>query len=307
MQKKITCIFITILFLCSGLSVSYAESPYLWYTFNIPPFGSESERGIGYVLANAYINAGFKNKVILTTPARWFNDMQNSKNNEFCSTGSWKLPKTGHRVYSDSIMNTVDYGIAVRPDMYAYLSNNGESRVTSIIKVIAGSKSFGRMVIMNGRPVFGKMNTLLEKGRAELDTHIDYITASEGAITLLKMADVKSRDVGSVLLFPEEYQVFNKAYPDHSLEYLMLSEGTSFAPIRASCPDTPDGRLIITEINKLLNDGLRAEVYKLFLEALPNIKEIEIQAKINQQCIKDSSCKDPLTDIESRRNTDVDK
>ena len=287
---------ITALFFSSVLSVSFADSPYTWYTFNIPPFGSESERGIGYVLANAYIDAGFKNEVILTTPARWFNDMQDFDNNEFCTTGSWKLPQTDHRVYSNSILNTVDYGIAVRPKLYQYLSNNGENRVVSITKAIEASKVFGRMVMLNGRPVFGEMSELLEQGRLNSDTKIDYITASEGSVTLLKMADVYSRDVGSVLLFPEEYQIFENSYPDHSLEYLMLSEGSSFAPIRASCPDTRQGRAIITEINRMLNDGLRAEVFKLFLEALPNISEIKQQAKINQQCIKTSSCKDPLTD-----------
>ncbi len=287
---------ITALFFSSVLSVSFADSPYTWYTFNIPPFGSESERGIGYVLANAYIDAGFKNEVILTTPARWFNDMQDFDNNEFCTTGSWKLPQTDHRVYSNSMLNTVDYGIAVRPKLYNYLSNNGENRVVSITKAIEASKVFGRMVMLNGRPVFGEMSELLEQGRLNSDTKIDYITASEGSVTLLKMADVYSRDVGSVLLFPEEYQIFENSYPDHSLEYLMLSEGSSFAPIRASCPDTRQGRAIITEINRMLNDGLRAEVFKLFLEALPNISEIKQQAKINQQCIKTSSCKDPLTD-----------
>ena len=296
MPKKKVLYLVTALFFSSILSVSFADSPYTWYTFNIPPFGSESERGIGYVLANAYIDAGFKNEVILTTPARWFNDMQDFDNNEFCTTGSWKLPQTDHRVYSNSMLNTVDYGIAVRPKLYNYLSNNGENRVVSITKAIEASKVFGRMVMLNGRPVFGEMSELLEQGRLNSDTKIDYITASEGSVTLLKMADVYSRDVGSVLLFPEEYQIFENSYPDHSLEYLMLSEGSSFAPIRASCPDTRQGRAIITEINRMLNDGLRAEVFKLFLEALPNISEIKQQAKINQQCIKTSSCKDPLTD-----------
>jgi len=296
MPKKKVLRLITALFFSSIFSVSFAESPYTWYTFNIPPFGSESERGIGYVLAHAYIDAGFKNEVILTTPARWFNDMQNSNNKEFCTTGSWKLPKTDHRVYSNSILNTVDYGIAVRSKLYKYLSNNGEHRIVSITKAIHASKVFGRMVMLNGRPVFGKMNELLEQGRLDPNTQIAYVTASEGSITLLRMADVDSRNVGSVLLFPEEYQMFDNAYPNHSLEYLMLSEGSSFAPIRASCPDTQQGKAIIAEINRMLNDGLRTEVFKLFLEALPNIKEIKQQAKINQQCIKDSSCKDPLTD-----------
>ena len=82
MLKKKVLRLITALSFSSVLSVSFADSPYTWYTFNIPPFGSDSERGIGYVLARAYINAGFKNEVILTTPARWFHDMQDSNNNE---------------------------------------------------------------------------------------------------------------------------------------------------------------------------------------------------------------------------------
>jgi len=296
MPKKVVSFFISVLLLSSLSSVSHAESPYTWYTFNIPPFGSESERGIGYVLANAYINAGFKNKVILTTPARWLNDMQNPNNNEFCSTGSWKLPKTDHRVYSNSILNTVDYGIAVRPNLYDQLSNKGQKRIVSITEVIEASKKFGRFVMMNDRPVFGNMNVHLEDARLKPNSNIDYVTASEGPVTLLKMANVESRGVGSVLLFPEEYQVFNKAYPDHSLEYLMLLEGSSFAPIRASCPDTQQGRIIMAEIDKMLNEGLRDEIFNLFLEALPNIAEIKEQARINQYCIEDSSCKDPLTD-----------
>lgn len=296
MPKKVVSFIIFVLLLSSLSSVSHAESPYTWYTFNIPPFGSESERGMGYVLANAYINAGLKNKVILTTPARWLNDMQNPNNNEFCSTGSWKLPKTDHRVYSNSILNTVDYGIAVRPNLYDQLSNKGKKRIVSIAEVIEASKKFGRLVMMNDRPVFGYMNVLLEEAKLKPNSNIDYVTASEGPVTLLKMADVGNRGVGSVLLFPEEYQVFNKAYPDHSLEYLMLSEGSSFAPIRASCPDTQQGRMIMTEIDRLLNEGLRDEIFNLFLEALPNIAEIKEQARVNQYCIKDSSCKDPLTD-----------
>lgn len=74
----------------------------------------------------------------------------------------------------------------------------------------------------------------------------------------------------------------------------MLSEGTNFAPIRASCPDTKIGRIIISEINNLLDKGLRDKVFKLFLDALPDIPEIKQQARHNQHCIKDNSCKDPL-------------
>lgn len=293
MPKIIKFCFISLLLLSS---IAFAESPYSWYTFNIPPFGSEAERGIGYVLANAYVDAGFENKVILATPARWLNDMQDSNNNTFCSTGSWKLPNTDHRVYSDSILNTVDYGIAVRPELYKKLSHKGEDRVVSIVDVIEASKSFGRLVMMNGRPVFGEMNEIIELARLDSATDIGYLTASEGAVTLLKMADVESRGIVSVLLFPEEFQVFQKAYPSHSLEYLMLSEGLSFAPIRASCPDTEQGRKIVIAINDLLAAGLRDEIFTLFLKALPNIEEISEQARINQYCIKDSSCKDPLID-----------
>lgn len=289
-------LLIFVLLLTVFPSVSFAESPYTWYTFNIPPFGSESEQGIGYVLANAYIDAGFENKVILTTPARWLNDMQNAKNNEFCTTGSWKLPTTDHRVYSDSILNTVDYGIAVRPKLYENLSHQGENRIVSITDAIEASKTFGRLVMMNGRPVFGEMNEILEVAKLDPANNIAYLTASEGSVTLLKMANIENRDVASVLLFPEEFQVFNKAYPDHSLEYLMLEEGSSFAPIRASCPDTKQGRKIVAAINNMLADGLRDEVFLLFLKALPDIQEIKVQARINQHCIKDSSCKDPLTD-----------
>lgn len=296
MPKNRISLFISSLLLTIIPSLSFAESPYTWYTFNIPPFGSETERGIGYVLASAYIDAGFENKIILTTPARWLNDMQNSENNEFCSTGSWKLPSTDHRVYSDSILNTVDYGIAVRPELYEKLSHHGENRIVSIAEVIEASKTFGRLVMMNGRPVFGEMNELLDVAKLDPATNIAYLTASEGSVTLLKMASVENRDVASVLLFPEEFQVYNKAYPDHSLEYLMLAEGRSFAPIRASCPDTAQGREIVAAINKLLAGGLRDEVFSLFLEALPDIQEIKAQARVNQYCIKDSSCKDPLTD-----------
>lgn len=286
----------TFLLLPSLSSISFAESPYTWYTFNIPPFGSESEGGIGYVLAHAYIDAGFENTIILTTPARWLNDMQDSNNNEFCSTGSWKLPNTNHRVYSDSILNTVDYGIAVRPEPYKKLSHNGENRIVSIADVIAASKNLGRLVMMSGRPVFGEMHAIIEKSKLDSTIDIGYITASEGSVTLMKMADVGNRGVGSVLLFPEEFQVFNESNPDHSLEYLMLSEGIAFAPIRASCPDTRQGRKIIAAINTMLAEGLRDEIFTLFLKALPNIQEVTEQARINQRCIKDSSCKDPLTD-----------
>lgn len=288
-------LLLTALLLISISSVTSAESPYAWYTFNIPPFGSVSERGIGYVLANAYIDAGFKNKVTLVTPARWLNDMQNPKNTEFCTTGSWKLPDTDHRIYSDSILNTVDYGIAVRSKLYKALSKNGENRIVSIVDAIDASKSFGRLIMMDGRPIFGQMNTFLEEAKLDSTTNIGYVTASEGSVTMLRMANEENRDVAGVLLFPEEYQVFNKAYPGHKLEYLMLTEGNSFAPIRASCPDTVQGRKIVATINRMLTAGLRGEVFQLFLEALPDIQEIKKQASINQYCIKDSSCQDPLT------------
>ncbi len=288
----LTCIFLMLSF----SSKSYGESPYSWYTFNIPPFGSASERGIGYVLANAYIEAGFKNDIFLVNAARWKNDMLDSQNTKFCSTGSWKLPNTNHRVYSDSIINTVDYGVGVRPELYKKLSNNGRKRIVSILNVIEATKFSKHMLIMNGRPVFGKMGDIIEGSKKEYGTKIRYMTASEGPVSMLRLANVSNRNVDSVLIFPEEFPIFEKIYPQHSLEYLMLLEGNNFAPIRASCPDTDQGRMIISKINEMLNEGLREKVFELFLDALPSIIEIRKQARLNQVCIKDNSCKDPLVD-----------
>ena len=295
-SKIITVHFAYILMLLSFSSTAYADSPYSWYTFNIPPFGSESERGIGYTLVKAYNEAGFNNKVILANAARWKIDMLDKSNNRFCSSGSWKLPNTEHRVYSNSIINTVDYGVAVRPELYKKLSNNGKTRIVSIIDVIESTKSFGSMLILKGRPVFGLMGSILEKSKHEDGAKISYMTASEGPISMLKMATISNRNVDSALIFPEEFPIFEKENPDHPLKYLMLLEGSSFAPIRASCPNTKEGRLIISEINKMLNEGLRQKAFKIFQDALPNIIEIRDQAIINQLCIKDNSCNDPLID-----------
>lgn len=283
-------------FLFSVCSASYADSPYTWYTFNIPPFGSVSERGIGYVLANSYFEAGMQNKIILANPARWYQDMLNPQKNKFCSTGSWMLPNTDHRVYSDSIINTVDYGVAVRPELFRKLSKNGRHRVVSVLDVIHATKSAGYMLILKDRPVFGDMAELIEQGKQESNTKITYMTASEGPVSMLKMANISNRNIDSVLIFPEEFPVFEKQNPNHSLEYLMLSEGSNFAPIRASCPNTKQGQLIIATVNMLLKQGLREKVFSLFLEALPDIKEIREQALLNQRCISDDSCKDPLVD-----------
>lgn len=277
-------------------TTSHADSPYSWYTFNIPPFGSVDGRGIGYALVNAYIEAGFKNKVVLTNPARWFKEMQDASNTTFCTSGSWKVPKTDHRVYSNSIINTVDYGVAVRPTLYRKLSNNGQFRTVSISDVISATKTSGQMLILNGRPVFGEMQQIIKQRKKEVGINIEYMTASEGPVSLLRIANTASRGVDSALIFPEEFSIFANEYPHHSLEYLTLSEGTSFAPIRASCPDTEAGRFIISKINSMLENGLRTQAFNLFLEALPNIVEIKQQARINQICIKDHSCKDPLTD-----------
>ncbi len=295
-SKIITSILIYTFLILSFSSKSYGESPYSWYTFNIPPFGSVSERGIGYVLANAYIEAGLENNIFLVNAARWKNDMLDSQNTKFCSTGSWKLPGTSHRVYSDSIINTVDYGVAVRPELYKKLSDNGKKRIVSILDVIKSAKPSRHMLIMNGRPVFGEMGKIIEGIKQENGTNIRYMTASEGPVSMLRLANVSNRNVDSVLIFPEEFPIFEKTYPDHSLEYLMLSEGNSFAPIRASCPDTKQGRMIISKINKLLNEGLREKAFELFLDALPNIIEIREQARLNQNCINDNACKDPLVD-----------
>lgn len=296
MLKKITSFFAFVLLQLSVGLNSYADSPYYWYVFNIPPYGSLSGEGIGYVLADAYIEAGFKNRVVLTNAARWQREMMDADNSKFCSTGSWKLPNTGHRVYSDSINNTVDYGVAVRPKLYKKLSNNGMTRVVSILDVIEATKSAGQLLIIKDRPVFGKMAEMIEKGKRQLGTRINYLTAAEGPVSMLKMADESNRNVDSVLIFPEEFQVYVNDHPKHSLEYMMLSEGSSFAPIRASCPDTPTGRKIIAEVNRLLGEGLRDKIFNIFQNVLPDIVEIRQQAKVNQQCIKDSSCKDPLID-----------
>jgi len=103
---------------------------------------------------NAYIEAGFNNSTVLVSAARWQNDMQDPNNNKFCSSGRWKLPKTNHRVYSNSIINTVDYGIAVRPQLYKKLSKNGKTRVVSILDVIEATKSSRKLLILDGRPLF---------------------------------------------------------------------------------------------------------------------------------------------------------
>ena len=151
--------------------------------------------------------------------------------------------------------------------------------------------------MLKGRPVFGEMGEIIEKGKQEEGTKISEMTASEGPISMLKMATISNRNVDSVLIFPEEFPIFSKQYPKHPLKYLMLSEGISFAPIRASCPNTEEGRMIISEINELLNAGLRKKAFNLFQDALPNITEIRDRATLNQLCIKDSSCKDPLIDL----------
>jgi len=284
-----------LIFLFSA-SPSHGDTSYSWLVFNIPPFGSMHGEGIGFELANAYIKADLKNAIIIVNPARWQQEMLDSSNEKFCATGSWKLPNTQHRVYSQSIMNTVDYGVAVTPDLYEKISNHGETRVVSIIDVIQSTKTAGHMVKLDGRPVFGKMNTLITQGQQQEGIKIDDMVAPEGPISMLKVANHTKRNVGSVLIFPEEFEIFSKENPDHSLEYLMLHEGTSFAPIRASCPNTKEGRLIIKKINALLNKGLRKRIFQSFLNALPNIYEIREQAKLNQACIKDNSCKDPLID-----------
>jgi len=290
-QKRLLNYALLQLIFCSPV---LGDTSYSWYVFNIPPFGSESKGGIGYDLAHAYIEAGFKNKIIVANPARWGIDMTDPNNNTFCTTGSWKLPNTSHRVYSDSILNTVDYGVAVRPELYKKLSNNGQTRIVSIVDVINSTKSGRQLLMLKGRPIFGGMGRIIEKSRHEKDKNIRYMTGSEGPISMLKMATISNRNVDSVLIFPEELPIFSQQQSDHSLKYLMLSEGSNFAPIRASCPNTKEGRMIISEINKLLNNGLRTVAFNLFQEALPNIKEIRAQAALNQLCIKDNNCKDPL-------------
>jgi len=294
MYKTLASYFFYAVLLLSVFSKSYGDTPYAWYTFNIPPFGSESGEGIGFDLAHAYIDAGFDNSIVMVNVERWYREMLDPRNVIFCATGSWKLPGTQHRVYSNSIINTVDYGVAVRPKLYKELSIEGKRRIVSIVDVLNATKSGGQLLMLAGRPIFGRMNDLIEAGKLAGDMYINGMTASEGPVSMMRMADAGNRGVDSVLVFPEEFVVFENTYPDHSLEYLALSEGTSFAPIRASCPDTEQGRLIISSINKMLDEGLRDKAFNLFLEALPNIVEIQQQAKFNQRCIKDNSCIDPL-------------
>jgi len=296
-SRKITSSFVFTLLLLSFCTPTFGGSPYSWYTFNIPPFGSESGQGIGYDLVNAYIEAGFKNNIVLTSAARWKNDMQDPRNDKFCSSGSWKLPETSHRVYSNSIINTVDYGVAVRPELYKKLSNNGKKRIVSILDVIEATKTAGNLLILDGRPLFGQMSEIIERSKHEQGTKIGYMSASEGAVSMLKMASILNRNIDSVLIFPEEFHIFAKEQTKQPLEYLMLLEGSNFAPIRASCPNTKTGRMIISEINKMLDEGLREKAFKLFLDALPNFVEIREQAIFNQLCINDNSCRDPLTDL----------
>ncbi len=300
MFKKMAWFFFSAFMLLSVVTQSHSESSYSWYTFNIPPFGSESGEGIGYVLADAYIEAGFESSIVMVNVERWYREMLDADNTMFCSSGSWKLPNTGHRVYSNSIINTVDYGVAVRPNLYKKLSKNGATRVVSIVDVIDASKSGREFLMLAGRPIFGEMGALIARGKSEHGTHITEMTASEGPVSMLKMADVDNRGVDSVLMFPEEFIVFEKAHPHHSLEYLALSEGVSFAPIRASCPNTEEGRKIISAVNTMLDDGLRDKAFKLFADALPNINEIQQQALLNQRCIDQSDCIDPLVGTSNR-------
>ncbi len=282
------------LVLLLSISPSYGDTSYSWLVFNIPPFGSMHGEGIGFELAHAYIKADLKNTIVIVNPARWQQEMLDASNELFCVTGSWKLPNTQHRVYSESIVNTVDYGVAVTPDLYKRISNHGETRVVSIIDVIQATKTAGHLVKLAGRPVFGEMNTLITQGQQQEGVKIDDMVAPEGPISMLKVANHIKRNVDSVLIFPEEFAIFSKENPDHSLEYLLLNEGTSFAPIRASCPNTQEGRMIIKKINVLLNNGLRENILQSFKNALPNIEEIREQAKLNQTCIQHNSCKDPL-------------
>jgi len=280
-SRKVASSFVFILLLFPFCPPAFGESPYSWYTFNIPPFGSISGEGIGYELVHAYAEAGFNNSIILTSPARWKHDMQDPGNDRFCSSGSWMLPETNHRVYSNSIINTVDYGVAVRPEIYNKLSNNGKKRIVSILDIIEATKSAGDLFILDGRPVFGEMSEIIERSKNDHDTNISYMAASEGTISLLKMATIPNRNIDSVLIFPEEFHLFTKGQTKQTLEYLMLLEGSNFAPIRASCPNTKAGRMIISEINKMLDEGLRDKAFKLFLDALPNFAEIREQATFN--------------------------
>jgi hypothetical protein len=240
--------------------------------------------------------AGLTGRIVNTNTARWQRIMVD-KHADICSSGSWMLPNTEHRVYSNSILNTVDYGVAVRPKLYQRLSNQGRTRVVSIVDVIEATKSGGSMLIMEKRPLFGEMARIVEEAKSDPETKIHYITVSQGPVSMLRIANTENREVDSALLFPEEFQNFVKEYPDHSLEYLMLKEGTSFAPIRASCPNTAAGRHRITVVNRLLDQGLREQVFKTFQSYLPDFEEIRQQAQVNQQCIATRTCKDPLIEL----------
>jgi len=277
-------------------SLSYGKSPYAWQVFNIHPFGSENRSGIGFDLVNAYAQAGLENQVIVTNTSRWQIDMTNPDNFRFCTSGSWKLPNTQHRIYSNSIVNTVDYGVAVRAELYEALTHGGQVRIIDLIEVVNSTRTQGKLLIMKGRPVFGKMGQIIAENSSKDGINVEYMTASEGPVSMLKMATIENRRVSSVLVFPEEFSIFTRMHPKHSLKYLMLSEGSNFAPIRASCPDTEEGRRVVSAINRLLDDGLRQEALNWFLDALPDIPEIREQARVNQRCIQDASCTDPLTD-----------
>jgi hypothetical protein len=148
-------------------SPALGESAYSWYVFNLPSFGSESKDGIGFELVKAYEAVGLKGKIIIANPARWGIDMTDPNNNTFCTSGSWKLPNTSHRVYSDSILNTVDYGVAVRPALYKKLSNNGKTRIVYIVDVIISTKTSRQILILKNRPVFGGMGRILAQSRYE--------------------------------------------------------------------------------------------------------------------------------------------
>ncbi|MFC3152300.1 hypothetical protein ACFOEK_14790 [Litoribrevibacter euphylliae] len=279
-----------------------ADEDYGWHTFNIPPYGSRDGKGIGFDLVGAYVAAGLTGRVVNTNTARWQRMMQD-KHSDICSSGSWKLPNTEHRVYSHSIMNTVDYGVAVRSELYQRLSNQGKTRVVSIVDVLEATKTGGSMLIMEKRPLFGEMARIVEKAKADPAIKVHYITVSQGPVSMLRITNTANRDVDSALLFPEEFQNFVKEYPDHSLEYLMLKEGTSFAPIRASCPDTEAGKQRIARVNRLLDQGLREQVFKSFQSYLPDFKEIRLQAEANQRCIETQSCKDPLIELFKNETT----
>ena len=67
------------------------------------------------------------------------------------------------------------------------------------------------------------MNKLIVESQKNTDTKIEYMTASEGPLTMLKMANIENRNIDVVLIFPEELPVFSKKNPNHLLKYLMLS------------------------------------------------------------------------------------